>query len=63
MYLYDLNGLIFYRENCKVMLKFFLVGDLLYFLLFKNGIKMKFLILIVVLKCLIKILFDWYLIS
>lgn len=63
MYLYDLNGLIFYRENCKVMLKFFLVGDLLYFLLFKNGIKIKFLILIVVLKCLIKILFDWYLIS
>lgn len=63
MYLYDLNGLIFYRENCKVMLKFFLVGDLLYFLLFKNDNEMKFLILIVVLKCLIKILFDWYLIS
>lgn len=38
MHLHDLNGLIFYRENCKAMLKFSLVGDLPYFSLLKNGI-------------------------
>lgn len=37
MHLHDLNGLIFYRENCKAMLKFSLVGDLPYFSLLKNG--------------------------
>lgn len=63
MHLHDLNRLIFYRENCKAMLKFSLVGDLPYFSLLKNGIKMKFLILIAVPKCLTKIPFDWYSIS
>lgn len=57
MHLHDLNGLIFYRENCKAML------DLPYFSLLKNGNKMKFLILIAVPKCLTKIPFDWYSIS